>query len=212
MNGRCTRFNQYMANGDPDLKNRETGEVTAGKLQKTEIPPALKEGEVLVEVAGCGVCHTDLGYFYDGVPTVNKPPLTLGHEISGTVVAGDAAWIGKRGHNTCRYAVQAVHPLQDGQGQQVPRPENARQQPRHLRRFFQPHTRTIDRPLPGRPKDGYKLEQLSVIADAVTTPYQASKRANLQFGDNAIVIGATGGVGVYMAQTVKALGRGPSSA
>ena len=49
----------------------------------------------MVEVAGCGVCHTDLGYFYDGVPTVSKPPLTLGHEISGTVVAGDAAWIGK---------------------------------------------------------------------------------------------------------------------
>jgi len=25
--------------------------------------------EVLVEIAGCGVCHTDLGYFYDGVRT-----------------------------------------------------------------------------------------------------------------------------------------------
>ncbi|HLB31709.1 MAG TPA: 6-hydroxycyclohex-1-ene-1-carbonyl-CoA dehydrogenase, partial [Gammaproteobacteria bacterium] len=24
-------------------------------------------GEVTVEVAGCGVCHTDLGYYYDGV-------------------------------------------------------------------------------------------------------------------------------------------------
>jgi 6-hydroxycyclohex-1-ene-1-carbonyl-CoA dehydrogenase len=26
-------------------------------------------GEVIVEVAGCGVCHTDLGFYYDGVPT-----------------------------------------------------------------------------------------------------------------------------------------------
>ncbi len=25
-------------------------------------------GDVLVETAGCGVCHTDLGFFYDGVP------------------------------------------------------------------------------------------------------------------------------------------------
>ncbi len=71
----------------PTSRDRETKEVTPGRIEKTEIPvPELKKGEVLVEVAGCGVCHTDLGYFYDGVPTVNKPPLTLGHEISGTVV------------------------------------------------------------------------------------------------------------------------------
>jgi len=54
----------------PTIFNRETKEVTPGKLEKTEIPvPDLKDGEVLVKVAGCGVCHTDLGYFYDGVPT-----------------------------------------------------------------------------------------------------------------------------------------------
>lgn len=41
--------------------------------------------EVLVRVAGCGVCHTDLGFFYDGVRTVKALPLTLGHEISGIV-------------------------------------------------------------------------------------------------------------------------------
>jgi 6-hydroxycyclohex-1-ene-1-carbonyl-CoA dehydrogenase len=63
--------------------------VEPGKLERTTIDvPELKPGEVLVEIAGCGVCHTDLGYFYDGIPTVNKPPLTLGHEISGTVING----------------------------------------------------------------------------------------------------------------------------
>ena len=72
----------------PTSRDKETKEVIPGKIEKAEIPvPDLKPGEVLVEVAGCGVCHTDLGYFYDGVPTVSKPPLTLGHEISGTVVA-----------------------------------------------------------------------------------------------------------------------------
>jgi 6-hydroxycyclohex-1-ene-1-carbonyl-CoA dehydrogenase len=79
----------------PTSFNKETKESIPGKLEKKQIPvPQLQPGEVLVEVAGCGVCHTDLGYFYDGVPTVSKPPLTLGHEISGTVVAGDQAWIG----------------------------------------------------------------------------------------------------------------------
>jgi len=102
----------------PTSRDRETKEVTPGKIEKAEIPvPELKQGEVLVEVAGCGVCHTDLGYFYDGVPTVSKPPLTLGHEISGTVVAGDEGWMGK----------------------EVIIPENARQQPGSLWRIFKPY-------------------------------------------------------------------------
>jgi len=70
--------------------------VEPGKLERKSIDaPKLKPGEVMVEIAGCGVCHTDLGYFYDGVPTVNKPPLSLGHEISGTVIAGEKDWVGK---------------------------------------------------------------------------------------------------------------------
>ena len=48
-------------------------------------PPSA--GEVVVEVAGCGVCHTDLGFYYDGVRVKSPLPLTLGHEISGRVVA-----------------------------------------------------------------------------------------------------------------------------
>ena len=35
-------------------------------------------GEVLVRVAACGVCHTDLGFFYDGVPTRHKLPSRWG--------------------------------------------------------------------------------------------------------------------------------------
>ena len=34
--------------------------------QRDETPG---RGEVLIEVAGCGVCHTDLGYYSDGAPT-----------------------------------------------------------------------------------------------------------------------------------------------
>ena len=81
---------------EPTTKDKDTGAVKPGKLAKASIPvPTLKPGEVLVKVAGCGVCHTDLGYFYDGVPTVQKPPLTLGHEIAGTIVAGEEKWVGK---------------------------------------------------------------------------------------------------------------------
>ena len=41
--------------------------------EQREVSPAA--GEVLIEVAGCGVCHTDLGFFYDGVPTRHPLPL-----------------------------------------------------------------------------------------------------------------------------------------
>ena len=58
----------------------------------------LAPDEVLVEIAGCGVCHTDLGYYYDGVRTKHELPLALGHEISGHVVdtGTDALWFTDR--------------------------------------------------------------------------------------------------------------------
>ncbi|SEP73231.1 S-(hydroxymethyl)glutathione dehydrogenase / alcohol dehydrogenase [Microlunatus flavus] len=47
--------------------------------------PEPRDGEVLVEVAACGVCHTDL-HVHDG--SVAFPlPAVLGHEVSGTVRA-----------------------------------------------------------------------------------------------------------------------------
>ena len=46
---------------------------------------------------------------------------------------------------------------------------------------------------------GFELWQLSVIADAVTTPYQSLLRSRLASGELAIIIGV-GGIGLYMAQ------------
>ncbi len=188
----------------PTAKDKDTGEVKPGKLAKTSIPvPSLSPEEVLVKVAGCGVCHTDLGYFYDGVPTVQKPPLTLGHEISGVVIAGDEKWIGKE------VVVPAVMPCRKcllcktGRGNRC----LAQKMPGNSFGIYGGFSSHI--PIPSidlcevRNRGAIPLEHLAVVADAVTTPYHAAKRADLQPGDNVIVIGVTGGVGVYMAQTVK---------
>lgn len=191
----------------PFSKNKETGEITPGKIEMTEIPvPELKAGEVLVEVAGCGVCHTDLGYFYDGVPTVVKPPLTLGHEIAGTVVAGDPAWMGKE------VIIPAVMPCRQcllcktGRGNRC---LNQKMPGNSLGIYggFSSHipVQSIDLCVVKNRGD-FPLAHLAVVADAATTPYQAAKRADLQPGDNVIVIGITGGVGQYMGQMAKALG------
>jgi 6-hydroxycyclohex-1-ene-1-carbonyl-CoA dehydrogenase len=191
----------------PTSRDKESGEVTPGKLGKKEIPvPELKPGEVLVEVAGCGVCHTDLGYFFDGVPTVSKPPLTLGHEISGTVVAGDEAWVGKE------IIVPAVMPCRQCilcKTRRGNRCLNQKMPGNSLGAYggFSSHI-----PVPSvdlcevKNRGDIPLANLSVVADAATTPYQAAKRADLQPGDNVVVVGITGGVGQYMGQVAKALG------
>ena len=44
-------------------------------LQRVESEtPEPGQGEALVKVAGCGVCHTDLGFYYDGVRTKSPCP------------------------------------------------------------------------------------------------------------------------------------------
>jgi L-iditol 2-dehydrogenase len=45
------------------------------------------EGEVVVRVAECGLCGSDLKLFSGGHPKL-QPPLRLGHEFHGTVEAG----------------------------------------------------------------------------------------------------------------------------
>jgi 6-hydroxycyclohex-1-ene-1-carbonyl-CoA dehydrogenase len=170
--------------------------------------PELQPGEVLVEIAGCGVCHTDLGYFYYGVPTVSKPPLTLGHEISGRVVAGEADWIGKE------VIIPAVLPCNNcpicaaGRGNRC----LAQKMPGNSLGMYGGFSSHI--PVPSadlcavEDRGDMPLEQLAVLADAITTPYQAAIRADLQTGDRVIVVGATGGVGTYVTQLAKAFGAG----
>ncbi len=191
----------------PWSKDPKTEQVTEGMLERTEIPvPQLQPNEVLVEVAGCGVCHTDLGYFYDGVPTVTKPPLTLGHEIGGAVVAGDSRLLGKE------VIIPAVMPCNkcdicaSGRGNRC----LVQKMPGNSLGIFGGFSSHI--PVPSEDlcavgdRRGFQLAELAVIADAVTTPYQACVRARLQQGDNVVVVGVTGGVGSYVAQMAKAFG------
>lgn len=76
------RFHAWQMVPDDGCDNRFHFERVEGDL------PEIGEGDALVEVAGCGICGTDLGYFFGEVATVARPPLTLGHEVSGRVVSG----------------------------------------------------------------------------------------------------------------------------
>ncbi len=178
-----------------------------GKLHRTKIPmPALQAGEVIVKIAGCGVCHTDLSYFYMGVPTVQKPPLSLGHEISGVIVGGREDLIGRE------VVVPAVIPCGDCELCRTGRGNRclAQKMPGNSMGIyggFSSHIVADARFLCVVGNRGATpLEYLSVVADAVTTPYQAALRAQLKAGDRVIVIGAAGGVGSFMTQTAKGMG------
>src|SRR5690242_21814527 len=55
------------------------------ELELAEIPtPAADAGEILVRVAACGICGSDV-HGYDGSSGRRIPPLVMGHEASGTV-------------------------------------------------------------------------------------------------------------------------------
>lgn len=170
-------------------------------------------GEVLVQVKGCGVCHTDLGYYYDGVPTRHPFPLTLGHEVSGTVVSagpGAERWIGKD------VIVPAVIPCgkcdacTSGNGRICPKQIFPGCD---VHGGFSTHLRVPAQglcPVPNladpRVNPGsLDLADLSVIADAVSTPYQSILRSGLKPGDLAVFIGV-GGVGGFGVQIAAARG------
>lgn len=172
---------------------------------RTLPPPG--PNEVLVEVLACGLCHTDLG-FADGSVAPRKPlPIVLGHEVVGTVRAAGERYASLLGRAVL---VPAVMPCGEcdfcraGRGNACPRQK-----------------------MPGNDVDGgfsthlvapgasmislddvpptLRLDSLSVVADAVSTAYQAVKRSGLVEGDAAFIVGA-GGVGGFTAQIAKALG------
>jgi 6-hydroxycyclohex-1-ene-1-carbonyl-CoA dehydrogenase len=168
-------------------------------------PP--ENDEVVVEVAGCGLCHTDLGFLDGSVKTKAELPLVLGHEISGNVVeTGDDAseWLGRD------VLVPAVIPCgtcdlcTSGRGNVCGRqlmPGN------DLDGGFATHVTVPTRGLSAIDTlpDGYALADMAVIADAVTTPLQAMRRAGVAEGDFVVVVG-TGGVGTYAVQIAAAAG------
>ena len=183
---------------------------TAGApLDLVELPPLEPAAnEVIVKVAGCGVCHTDVGFAYDGVPTRHALPLVLGHEITGRVTAtGEHVqqWLGRA------VIVPAVIPCGKCSACLAGRPTTCRKQ-------FMPgndgdggfasHVRVPADGLcavPDKLPAGVNLESLSVVADAVTTPFEAIRRSGLLAGDVAVIVGA-GGIGAFGVQIAAALG------
>ncbi len=165
----------------------------------------IKDDEVVVKIAGCGVCHTDLSFWHFGVKTKQALPLTLGHEISGTIVAGPDGLINKN------VIIPAVLPCGDCEICYKGRGNICQKQLMPGNDFdggFASHIKVPYKYLCYVPDDllqKYSLSELSVVADAISTPYQVIQKSELQEGDFAIIIGV-GGVGIYSALLAKIAG------
>ena len=179
-------------------------------FERRDLPARSPEpGELSIEVAGCGVCHTDVSFLHHGVKTRGALPLVLGHEISGIVRevgdGVDAALVGRSvvvpavlpcgecdlcraGHRTiCRRQVMPGNDRNGGFATHVVVPA----------RFVCP--------VPASALARHELWELSVVSDAASTPFEAVKRSGLAPGELAIVVGA-GGIGVYGVQIAVASG------
>ena len=166
--------------------------------------PAPGPAEAIVEVIACGLCHTDLGYADGSVPTKKGIPLVLGHEAVGRVVEAGDDFKSLIGGNVL---VPAVLPCGEcdfckaGRGNACP---NQKMPGNDIDGGFSTHFLVPARPLI-RLGGVSNVAALSVVADAVSTAYQAILRANVVAGDAVIVVGA-GGVGGFVVQIANALG------
>jgi alcohol dehydrogenase, propanol-preferring len=167
-------------------------------------------GEVLVRVAGAGLCHSDLHLMHWRAGTLPyELPFTLGHEVAGTIAAlgpgvdglelGEPVLVyGPWGCGRCpACSVGAEHLCEDARqarGAGLGRDGG-------LAEYM-----LVPSPRLTIPLDGLDPVAAAPLADAGLTPYHAIRRALgvLGPGTSAIVIGI-GGLGHVAVQLLKAL-------
>lgn len=173
-------------------------------LRIDDVPdPVPGEGEVLVGVAYCGVCASDL-HVQDGTTPSGALPQTLGHEASGRVLADAAGyragewvavfpgrWCGECAactggrRNLCERGRFLGVDLDGAFAESVAVPAEA----------------VI------RVPEGVDPAQAAVASDAVATAFHALRRAGDLRGAGVAVYGA-GGVGAHAVMLAKPLGAG----
>ncbi len=168
--------------------------------------PTPGPGELLVKIAACGVCHTDLHYLDHDVPTFKKPPLILGHEPSGTVAALGAGVKGWKDGD--RVLLPAVYGCGQCRMCRIGR-ENVCD---NMVMFGNNVDGAYAEYMLAPAKDALHLPvevpliEGAIIADATTTPYHAVvNRGRVQPGDAVVVFGC-GGIGLNLVQIAAAVG------
>ena len=194
----------------PRLMRAARADTTRRTLALEEVPvPVPSPTEVLVRVAACGICLSDV-HILDGSLPVKLPKVTLGHEAAGVVEevgehvpgwragqrvvlsAGRACGrcvrcVGGRGETEC-LRMEIMGAQFDGAWADF---------------VVVPYTSLAAVP------DHIPFEQAAILADAVSTPYAGLvDRAALRAGESVGLWGI-GGLGVHAVQLARMIGAAP---
>lgn len=176
-------------------------------IRLEDVPePEIGDDDVLVEVAACGICGSDLEYYFGRSPvgtSDGKGPLILGHEFSGRVVA-----VGKEAQGLSEGDRVAVNPIQSRAGDDLSRSGNPHFDLSSVlgvttNGAFANLVRT-------RAEHAYKLpdsmtDEQGAFVEMLAASLNAVEKADIQLGDLVVLYGP-GPVGLSMLQLAKRAG------
>src|SRR3954468_14165620 len=170
--------------------------------------PVPDPGEVLVKVAFCGICHSDLSLI-NGTFPAQLPVVTQGHEASGTIAElgpGVTGWA--KGD---RVVVAAGRPCMECVNCRRGDMSNCLRI--RLMAFAYDGAWaefTVAQAIGlTRVPDNVSLEHAAILADAVSTPFGAVVRtAKVGIGESVGVWGV-GGIGTHIVQLARLVGAAP---
>ncbi len=175
-------------------------------LRIEDIPTPIPDpDQVLVKVAACGLCHTDLHYLDHGTPTFKKPPMVLGHEIAGTLASPDPTGRLIEGDRVLLPAVISCGWCTACRSGRENICENGVMLGNNVDGGYAEYIAVSAKDVFRLP-DEIPLVEGSIIADALTTPFHAvMNRGRVRPGDTVVVVGC-GGVGLNVVQMAAAVG------
>ncbi|MBI4491957.1 MAG: zinc-binding dehydrogenase [Chloroflexi bacterium] len=168
--------------------------------------PRCGERDILIQVAACGLCHSDLHYIDHGVKTFKAPPLILGHEASGVVVeVGAAARDFKVGDRVLIPPIIPCNTCRSCRSGRANVCERLQMFGNDVDGAFAQYVAAPAAECFHLPEE-IPLVEASVISDAVTTPFHGVRnRARVQAGETVAIFGC-GGVGLNAVQVAALLG------
>ncbi len=172
--------------------------------------PAIADDEVRIRVAACGICGSDV-HGMDGSTGRRRPPIIMGHEAAGTIVAvGDAVSGWESGDRVtfdstvycgiCAYCRAGRINLCDQR-----RVLGVSCAEYHRDGAFAEFVSVPARILYRLP-DGLDFAQAAMV-EPVSIAFHAANRTPMRIGDSAIVFGA-GMIGLLLIQTLRLAGYG----
>lgn len=165
-------------------------------------------GEVLVKVAFCGICHSDLSLI-NGTFPAQRPVVTQGHEASGTIAAlgaGVEGWaVGDRVVVSAGRPCGGCPNCRRGQAGACTRMQLMAI---NYDGAWAQYTVALAAGLTRVP-DNVPLEQAAILADAVSTPFGAVVHTGEVGIGESVGVWGVGGVGTHIVQLARLVGAAP---